>query len=73
MDDDCPMIHARFTSHVLFERVQHHVEPGVAVHMNVNLIVRVPIDPETSLKEVQIHHPLTFVPIQIAIPHLHGL
>jgi hypothetical protein len=73
VDERRAMAVARAPPQICFERVQNPIEPRIAVHMDMELIARVPIDAEGALEEVIVHHPFALMPIEVRLTYLHEL
>ena len=73
VDDDRAVVGSWVLTHPALEHVEYDFETQVPIHMNVELVSRVPVEFRTLIKVLRGHHPLTMMTVGVAVLHLHEL
>ena len=73
MHDDGPVVGPRVLPHAPLQHVEHDVETEIAVHVDVQLVAGVPVEPGALLQVLGRHEPVALVTVGVAAVHLQEL
>lgn len=71
MDNGSAVVVTRASTDISLQSVEHALQTGVPIQVNVDLVSRIPVDPKGSLEYVQLGHPFALMVIKIRLTNLH--